>query len=264
MNSRPAIDRPIGGEAVVDGEERVAQAGGLEHVEILAQLHVLGELVKAIGGRRNLGVAAARPLGRGCVPRYFSTAADELPGGLQLGQHFLGKPPAELLFERSEDFHPFERIHSGFDDRRVERHAVGPFLGHAADFFDAPVASACSFNGSAAWPFLPFFDGGRRPAAVHAASEGRRRWPAASAAEAVSCAASAARHSPTIVERAGQIAVAAGMPLDLAAGGLRHAAGPDQHDRVQGQFVFAGHRAANRRQTRRRNPTACAARLPAR
>ena len=67
MNSRPAmIVRSVVRPSWTD-EERVAQARGLEHVEVLPQLHVFGELVEAIGGRRNLGVggpdaaAAAAP-----------------------------------------------------------------------------------------------------------------------------------------------------------------------------------------------------------
>ena len=48
------------------------------------------------------------------------------------------------------------------------------------------------------------------------------------------------------VERALEIALAAGVPLDLAAGSLRHRAGADQHDGIDVQIVFAGHRATDR------------------
>ena len=48
------------------------------------------------------------------------------------------------------------------------------------------------------------------------------------------------------VERAVEVALAAGMPLDLAAGSFRNRAGTNQHDRIDGQVVLAGHRAADR------------------
>ena len=47
------------------------------------------------------------------------------------------------------------------------------------------------------------------------------------------------------VQRAVEEAVAAGVALDLAAGGLGNAAGLDQHDRVDGQFVLGGDAAAD-------------------
>ena len=47
-----------------------------------------------------------------------------------------GKTPAELLFQRGHDFHPLQRVHPRFDDRRVERHTLCPVLAHAANFLD--------------------------------------------------------------------------------------------------------------------------------
>ena len=61
-----------------------------------------------------------------------------------------------------------------------------------------------------------------------------------------SASASQARHWPTTSSVPSKKAVAAGMALDLAAGGLGNAAGLDQHDGLDRQFMLGGHVAANR------------------
>ena len=127
----------------MDGEEGVPDARGLEHVEVLPQLDVLRELVEAIGGRRNFGVGGAGRLGRrGSRPRYFSTAATSCRVVSSSGSTSSGNRPPNFSSSEATNLHPLQRIHARLDDRRVERHAVGPFFGHAANLVEHQLRQA--------------------------------------------------------------------------------------------------------------------------
>ena len=150
---------------------------------LLSQLHVLGELVEAIGGRGNLEHRSERALaGRGLPAEILLDRRHELPGGFQFGQDFFGKAAAEFLFQRGDDLHPLQRIHAGLDDRRIERHAVGPLLGHAADFLDHQLREMLVQGVGDGRSCRA--DGGRGAARLHRDFHGLRHWPATHSAAA--------------------------------------------------------------------------------
>ena len=130
------------------------------------------------------------------MPEILLDGLDQLPRRFQFGQDFLGKPAAELLLQRIENLHPLQRIHAGLDDRRVERHAVGPLLGHAADFFDHQLRQTIVRAAGGGRSFRCFERGGQRR--TH---DGLRRTVVgrlfAVRAGKARDAASAARHCPT-------------------------------------------------------------------
>ena len=132
----PPIDRAVVRDPFMHREERIAERRMLDHIEVLPQPEVFGELVDAVMAGRNFrvgrrGVAAAE-----LRAEILFHRGDKLPRGFQLGQNLFGKTAAEPLFERGDDLHPLQRIHAGLDDRRIERHALRAILAHAADFFE--------------------------------------------------------------------------------------------------------------------------------
>ena len=71
-----ADDRAVVGDPLVDAEIGIAQPERLRQVELLPQLHDIRGRVDAVGFRRGFPPRlAAGPIGRGSLPRYFSTAA---------------------------------------------------------------------------------------------------------------------------------------------------------------------------------------------
>ena len=199
-------------------------------------------------------------LGLACVgaAEIFLDGFDHLAAGFELRQHFFRKAAAKTLFERRQNLHAFQRIEPQLDDARIERQPACPFLGDAMHFVQNLFGDGLVDFRLALGNRFGLLHGRRlfRCAGRHCGQRrltgrsGSARGAGASkvrASLAVSPAVSRSASVATPVEtrdlfqHAFQIGFTAGVALNLAAGGLGNAAGFDEHDRIDLQFVLAAH-----------------------
>ncbi len=145
----------------------------------------------------------------------------EVAEGRRLAVNGVGQVPAEALVQRGDEFDALQRIEA----ERVDR------------CFGRDVGEPVPDNASACWQ-----------TAASAADCAGARGAAAGAADAAGTAVAVPGEG---LELAGQECGAAGVALDLAAGGLGDRAAADQHDGVERQAVLVEHRGTDRIQDRR-------------
>ena len=134
-------NRPVAGHALVRHEERIADARGLQHIQVPPQLNVLGELVETVSLRRDHRTGRAAGLGSGLAAEVLQHCVDDLAGGFQVGKDVFGKAPAEAFLQRGQNLHALQRIQPRLHDRRIERQPGNSLLAHPAYLFQHNLGS---------------------------------------------------------------------------------------------------------------------------
>ena len=122
--------RAVGGQALVDAEVGVFEAGVPHHREVLLEGPDLREVFDAERVARDIRNHFRRLGPLGAVERHVvENCLGHLAAGLDLRQHLLGEPAAERLLEAGHDLHALERVEAQLDDVGVEREVARPLLG---------------------------------------------------------------------------------------------------------------------------------------
>ena len=216
----------------MDGEVRIGQPAAGEQLACSAcsaqVLRDTGRSGSSPAGSRHAAVAAR--LTRGALPRYVSTASTTSRQVSICGSTCSGKrPPKVSSSEATISIRSSESSPSS-SDVRVERQIAGALLGDVANLRRARsrrVSSATTARRSAWRPR-------RRSVVAFGAAADRRRFGRRRRAPLPAHAGCVprsplGRRSRSVPARK---PLAAGVPLDLAAGRLGNAAGLEQHDGV--------------------------------
>ena len=279
INSRPSIDRAVVGDALVDGEERIAQPQRLGHVQVLLAAGRTRGTRRSGSSRSGFRRRPARSL----RPRLACPDTSRPPRPPR------GRFPARAGSPRGSGRRSVLPARRGSPSAPANRGPARRSASRASGRRPAPWRSArtCSSTSSATRSVPASrpacgrcFEAGvpRRRAAVGVAA--RSRPPCGASAWTVLAAAfglrrlgggersrlrpgRAATGRPTSSVPS-RYAAAAGVPLDLAAGGLGNAAGLDQHDGVDAPVRARRRRRGGWRRRPRRGVPACGARSPGR